>query len=94
MEQYVVLIQNSFDERIPTVYGPYNYKQAEKILEDIYNSVLHEKEELNDPIYHGSVIKPEFENDKLISFTITWSDKSTSDYSIWCLEKWGESNDD
>lgn len=32
MENNVVLIQNNFDERIPAVYGPYEYNAAKEVL--------------------------------------------------------------
>ena len=93
MENYVVLIQNNFDERIPAVYGPYEYNAAKEVLKNIHDTIIHERDELQEEMYQNSKISfQEYDGDELTGFTIAWSDGTTSDYGIWCMDTWGESD--
>jgi len=81
-KKYVILIINTFDDRIPSVYGTYTLEEAKEKIKKMYEHILEEWDEYD--IYEGATIHGNVNEG---CFYIDWGDETYTDYSIETLQK-------
>lgn len=78
----VIVVTNSFDERIVSVWGTYTWDEAIEKISEMYDEIINESK--LDDMYDGSDISKLYEYG---NFTITWNDDSWTDYNVCSIEE-------
>lgn len=84
VKNYIVVVTNTFDDRITLPYGPYTLEEGNKVLEKLLASVKAEWD--TESIYDEATLTEWHDQDGTLSgYTIDWGDDTYTDTACLAL---------